>query len=75
MEYRQIGAWTLALESQSGADDRTAWRILRSPGSAHLVEFSTMTQSSEPPYTCSVCTVVWEEGHREMSPYPDYAPE
>jgi hypothetical protein len=30
-----------------------------------------MTQSSEPPYTCSVCTVVWEEGYREMSPYPD----
>ena len=30
-----------------------------------------MTESTEPPYTCSVCTVVWEEGHREMSPYPD----
>lgn len=29
-----------------------------------------MTQSTEPPYTCSVGTVVWEEGHREMSPYP-----
>ena len=30
-----------------------------------------MTQSTEPPYTCSVCTVVWEEGQRELSPYPD----
>ena len=29
-----------------------------------------VTQSSEPPYTCSVCAVVWEEGHREMSPIP-----
>ena len=22
--------------------------------------------------TCSVCPVLWEEGHREMPPYPDY---
>jgi hypothetical protein len=21
--------------------------------------------------TCSVCPVVWEEGHREVPPYPD----
>lgn len=35
---------------------------------------NTVTQSTEPPYTCSVCTVVWEEGLREMSPYPDYLP-
>jgi hypothetical protein len=33
----------------------------------------SLTQSAEPPYTCSVCTVVWEEGHREMSPYPEWA--
>jgi hypothetical protein len=24
------------------------------------------------PGTCSVCRVVWEEGSREASPYPDY---
>ncbi len=23
--------------------------------------------------TCSVCPVLWEEGHREVPPYPDYA--
>ena len=33
----------------------------------------SLTQSAEPPYTCSVCTVVWEEGHRDMSPYPEWA--
>ena len=25
--------------------------------------------------TCSVCPVLWEEGHREVPPYPDYAEE
>jgi hypothetical protein len=23
--------------------------------------------------TCSVCPVLWEERHREVPPYPDYA--
>jgi len=23
--------------------------------------------------TCSVCPVLWEEGHREVPPYPDLA--
>ena len=28
--------------------------------------------SAEPPWYGPVCPVVWEEGSREASPYPDY---
>jgi hypothetical protein len=47
------------------ATEDQAWVYRRWHG-ANIV-----TESTELPYTCSVCTVVWEEGHREVSPYPD----